>query len=251
MTDLKALNRCRLPENKVKYVVMSGKYKCIVDALGEFEVEVLPTVPVTDLDDRVNDHADMLFNYFGNKRGVIHKSQYRITEFINSLGLCITYGDELSREYPFDCRYNFLIADNNLIVGKKIKSKTLSKLSYDYNVLKVNQGYVACNIVSVAENAFITSDKSIYKLLSSIGSDCCLVSSNGISLPGYSCGFLGGCCGKISKDLMAFTGKLSLHPDFDVIKSFLRKYDVDILELSAMPLTDIGGIIPVIESGTL
>jgi hypothetical protein len=248
MTGIKALNNSRLPENKVKYVIMSGRYKGMVDTLGRFEVKVIPTTPTTDLDERVNDHADMLFNCFGNNRGVIHKSQYKIAELLNDLGLCITYGDELSQKYPFDCKYNFLIANNNLIVGKKVKSEILSKLSHRYNLVKVNQGYVACNVVSVAENAFITTDISIYTSLLSIGSDCCMVSSKGISLPGYDCGFIGGCCGKISKDVMAFTGKVSLHPDFNVIKSFLKKYDVDILELTSMPLTDIGGIIPVIES---
>lgn len=247
MADFKAINNCRLPGNKVKYVVMSPRYENIVDALVKFEVEVIPTTPTAYLDERVNDHADMLFNYFGNKRGVIHKSQKKIADFLNDMGFCIEYGDEISHEYPSDCKYNFLIANNNLIVGKRVKSKVLTELSDTYNIIKVSQGYVACNTVSVAEDAFITTDKSIFESLSSIGSDCLFVSSKGISLPGYNCGFLGGCCGKISKNIMAFTGKISLHSSFNAIKLFLNRHDVDILELTPMPLTDIGGIIPIIE----
>ena len=57
----------------------------------------------------------------------------------------------------------------------------------------------------------------------------------------------GGCCGKISKDILAFTGKLSLHRDCDRIKSFLRNYNIYSLELSNKPLTDVGSILPVIQ----
>ncbi len=79
------------------------------------------------------------------------------------------------------------------------------------------------------------------------GIDVLMVEQGDVRLYGYSYGFIGGCCGKISKDILAFTGKLILHRDCDRIKSFLRNYNIYSLELSNKPLTDVGSIFPVIQ----
>ena len=51
----------------------------------------------------------------------------------------------------------------------------------------------------------------------------------------------------IDNNLLAFTGKLNSHPDFELIRAFLYKYNVNYIELTEGPLIDIGGIIPVYE----
>lgn len=74
-----------------------------------------------------------------------------------------------------------------------------------------------------------------------------MLSKGQIKLSGYSYGFIGGCCGFIDKNLIAFNGKLSTYNDAGKIKNFLRKYNVNYVELTDKPLTDIGGIVPIFE----
>ena len=69
-----------------------------------------------------------------------------------------------------------------------------------------------------------------------------------ISLPGYDYGFIGGCCGKLSKNILAFTGKIESHPDYNNIKDFCRNYNVNVLSLTNDDLLDIGGILPIAET---
>ncbi len=64
-----------------------------------------------------------------------------------------------------------------------------------------------------------------------------------IRLPGYSYGFIGGCCGKLAPDMMAFTGKLDKHRDGTRIKAFLGDRGVRTLELLEGELLDVGGLI--------
>lgn len=74
-----------------------------------------------------------------------------------------------------------------------------------------------------------------------------MLSKGQIKLSGYSYGFIGGCCGFIDKSTLVFTGKIDSHTDSKKIKKFLDKYNVNALELTKNCLTDIGGIIPILE----
>ena len=74
-----------------------------------------------------------------------------------------------------------------------------------------------------------------------------LIRPGWIKLPGYNTGFLGGSCGKLSPDKLAFTGQLSSHPDGKAIRAFLEQRGVAAVELSHGPLVDTGGILPLKE----
>ena len=60
-------------------------------------------------------------------------------------------------------------------------------------------------------------------------------------------GFIGGCCGLIDKDLMLFNGNLKSHRNYNEINSFLSNYKIKVLSVGDYPLTDIGGILPLLE----
>ena len=75
-----------------------------------------------------------------------------------------------------------------------------------------------------------------------------LIQPGHIQLPGYDTGFLGGCCGKLAADKLAFTGQLDLHPDGQRIQSFLEQRGVTAVELTTGPLIDVGGIVPLMEN---
>ena len=66
-------------------------------------------------------------------------------------------------------------------------------------------------------------------------------------LPGYSYGFIGGSCFKLSRSVLAFTGTIDRHPDRGAIIGFLHDHGVEALYLRDEPAVDIGGIIPIFE----
>ena len=64
---------------------------------------------------------------------------------------------------------------------------------------------------------------------------------------GNTGGFLGGCCGLIDKNVVAFTGKLDSLECAAEIRAFLEKHCVQYIELTQNQMIDIGGILPLME----
>ena len=94
----------------------------------------------------------------------------------------------------------------------------------------------------MSKNAFITSDEGLFKVYKSNGIDTILVTKNGINLPEYDCGFIGGASAVLG-DFVCFFGAVSAHPDYEKIADFVSKHGKKIVELSDEILTDIGGCI--------
>jgi hypothetical protein len=65
-------------------------------------------------------------------------------------------------------------------------------------------------------------------------------------LPGHQYGFIGGASGKISENEILFFGDITAHQDYKKIAGFIEKHGCKIISLN-FPLTDFGGIIPIIE----
>ena len=68
-----------------------------------------------------------------------------------------------------------------------------------------------------------------------------------IELPGQNYGFIGGAGGKLAENLIAFTGDITTHPDYDKICGFCKNSGVDIYSLGKNVPIDIGSLLPVIE----
>lgn len=159
------------------------------------------------------------------------------------------YSEKISSPYPGEAALNVKRLDNCIVCNTKYVGKTIQvyAAANDLNLYHCNQGYVGCSSVLISSNAAMTDDESVYDTFRRIGLDCLMLSKGQIKLSGYSYGFIGGCCGFIDKNLIAFNGKLSAHNDAGKIKNFLRKYNVNYVELTDKPLTDIGGIVPIFE----
>ena len=109
------------------------------------------------------------------------------------------------------------------------------------------QGYTRCAAAIVDQNSVITADMGLSMVLKRAGLTVLEIQPGAIRLPGYPYGFIGGCCGLIAPNQLAFTGSLGFHPDSQKIKSFLQERGVQWIELTNEPLLDIGGIIPITE----
>lgn len=62
-----------------------------------------------------------------------------------------------------------------------------------------------------------------------------LVHEENVFLDGYDYGFLGGCCGLIDKNVVAFTGKLDSLECAAEIRAFLEKHCVQYIGADAKP----------------
>lgn len=159
------------------------------------------------------------------------------------------YTEKICSPYPGEAAINVKIIDNCIVCNSKYISTTILNHAVEKSMIlyHCNQGYVGCSSVLLSPNAAMTDDESLYDALRRIGLDCLKLSKGQIKLNGYSYGFIGGCCGFIGKNMIAFNGRLDTHDDAEKIKNFLNKYNVDYVELTEDVLTDIGGIVPIFE----
>jgi len=151
--------------------------------------------------------------------------------------------------YPNDVRLNCAIIGNKIICNiKTIANEVLEYAQANQlNVINVNQGYTKCSICAVNENSIITDDESIFAAAGNFFNDTLFISKGSIGLNGYGYGFIGGCCGKIDKNKIAFNGAIESHKDYKKIIDFLSRNSVECIELHNNPLYDIGGILPLCE----
>lgn len=155
--------------------------------------------------------------------------------------LCEDNFIKLSDKYPNDCVYNCATVGNTLVYGNPSIANRYGDLFE--RLIHVKQGYVKCSTVVLNENAVISSDRSIEKALGN-DFDVLYVTNNGIELNGYNCGFIGGACGVIEKNILFF-GDIKKHCDYRNIKSFSENHGFYLHSLTNGTLYDYGGIIPV------
>lgn len=244
MTEYSFVESPNLPETRVLHAVVSPQYGCVSEALIKNGIEPLFVTACESILEPVSLHADMLFSYLGGGRFVCEKSQQSLSKSLQSLGFINSGTVSLSQKYPHDVLLNNCLLGNNLICSENI---TPGIIKTGRNIINVKQGYAKCSCAVVDENSVITDDESIFSKLSKSGFDVLLVSKGSVKLHGFGYGFIGGCCGKIANDTLAFCGDITTHSDFLQIDAFLRERHVYPLSLFGGELIDIGSIIPVTE----
>lgn len=199
------------------------------------------------LDTPVASHADM--NVFTVGKTAVLSRLYAethpwIAEHLrDSCGLDVILSDgERKREYPFDVMLNVLVCANTAFSFEKYTCDEIKKLLFKEGIHHVNvrQGYSACSTLAFG-NSIITSDRSILSAARKAGADCLKISPGGITLPGYSEGFIGGASG-VCGDTVYFTGDVRLHKDGEKILRFIEKGGFKVKNLSNEILCDVGGI---------
>ena len=164
--------------------------------------------------------------------------------FINNL---FTFS-EPSEKYPNDCIYNVFSVNNRLFCGTKTPA-FISDLAAENGMpaVRFRQNYVKCSVLILDENSIITSDKAICEYFDSEGFNALYVTTEGIMLNGYSCGFIGGTGAMISKKDLVLFGSIGKYKDGLKIKSFCANIGIDICCLSNDGLYDYGGLLPLSE----
>jgi radical SAM superfamily enzyme len=190
----------------------------------------------------ISGHAD-IFMCMGDEGLVVAPGlPDEIKDKLSNAGIQIYTGhSNPGKVYPDSARYNAVVTPEYIIHNLKITNPAIFEAFPGRKHLHVNQGYTRCNLISLNDDIFITSDKGIEKVLIAEGKEVLYVDPQPIRLKGQKYGFFPGCCGVLNGELL-ISGSLSFHPDKERIEAFLRESGFRIRELYLGELTDVGGI---------
>ena len=239
-----------LPSSKVTVCAVSQTDRGVIAALKALQIRVIEITPNLLLPKPVNSHTDMLLHHAGKDK-IFVSGEFEYVKELRELGFVTEKTDkQFSDKYPDDIQLNIVNLNGMIFCNEKycVNNVTRYYKKEGYLFKNIAQGYSKCSTCIVNNKAVITSDDSIYNAALNSGIDVLKIRCGFIDLPGYDYGFIGGASGLIDKNLLAFTGNIKLHPDYEKIKLFTDFYEVDIISLTDNNLNDIGGIIPLMES---
>jgi len=242
-----------LPTSRVTHIILD-KNAPIEFIQNVIKLNIIPilSAKIENIMQSVSSHPDMQLHHIGKNTIICEPSVFNhYNMLLTSLGFKVISGfSRLNCNYPNDIAYNISRIGN--IVMHNISNTEGRILEYytnkNFRIIDTKQGYTKCATCIVAENAVITSDVGIAKQLMANGVDVLQINVGEISLSGMEYGFIGGTCGFIDKNLLAFCGKIENHSSYKEMKSFTDKYLVDIISLYDGELTDIGSVIPIMQA---
>lgn len=246
--------RPNLPQGRVSLAAVSGEYPEVLQALEKRGISCVATVPDPRLQAPTAYHADMQIFHLNENRIFVLKGERALRERLEAAGFIVAEtASEPSARYPDDVLCNALQISDKLLANLG----SVDPLIYNYiealglRTIHVNQGYTRCATAVVNDHAVITMDSGIYAAAQFMGMDALLIPERGISLNGYDYGFIGGCCGLIDTNTLAFTGALDSLDCAARVRCFLEKHQVRAVELTQNRMLDIGGILPLkVYAGT-
>lgn len=238
-----------LPFGDVSMAIIGEAYESIRTELQEIGIYVVTAGQNSPLDIPVRYHSDMICHYLGDGSIIVAQNETELADELKNRGFKVFFASKpLEKEYPKDTILNCARIGDKLLCGKSADSMIIEHARENgIKIIRVNQGYSRCSSCIIDEHALITSDPSIYEACIENGIDALNISKGNIQLNGYNYGFIGGATAKVKKDLLLTFGNVFLHPNAGEIIKFCSKYGVSVQPLSKGPLTDIGGIIPIME----
>jgi hypothetical protein len=225
-------------------LVSSEADKKYLSGLADFGT-VVPLPPLTSLPKPIASHADTLIASVSDEF-FVYKDYKESDKLFRALGLpCTVISAAAGNVYPFDATLNcFTVGDRLVCREKSVAPEILAfAKKRGYKTLNVRQGYAHCSCVPVGDG-ILTSDRGIFHAAEKAGIDAAFVRPAGISLPGYSGGFIGGTCGTVGR-IVVFFGDLRRIPDGEKAEDFIKSKGFDPYYLSDKPPVDYGGIISI------
>ncbi len=209
----------------------------------------IPYCKSTDLDflyTPVNTHPDMQIHFVDSNCAIAAPSAYEHYKKALPDNIDILKGtSDPDCTYPGDCAYNVAKMGRRIIGNLNyLDTKIMDYyLSHNYEFINVNQGYTKCNLCVIDENSAITEDEGLYRILSGYNINVLKIPVGTVSLSGFDNGFIGGASGFISKNTLAFCGKINNSLVYNNILNFVNSKNIDIIFLSSTNLQDYGSIL--------
>lgn len=231
-----------------KYAVISNAVDEICQKMTNFGYKLIYSDCVDEFISYERCHADMQCIKVQDKVFVLSQCK-KLKESIRKTGLDVhQIKSHISSKYPENIVLNTKIIEKNLIGKIDCLDKELVAYCVEkgYRLINVNQGYTACSIAAIGENAAITADSSIYNALKKHNIDVLKISDKNILLHNAKreeAGFIGGASVTLDKENILFFGNIKNHPDYKSIKDFCDIHGVTIHCIKNIELTDIGGCV--------
>lgn len=241
------LKKPNLPESRVTYMILSDINPDIIYELkNNYHISTIVPSPIKNISGSERYHADMAVCHLGENKFITEKNNTTMINILRKLGAEVVCSGNITERMPL---LNVCFIGNKVICRESATDSSVLEYCRKNNIriINVRQRYAGCSTAIINENAIITSDESIYIKCIENCIDVLKTDPSCIRLEGYNHGFIGGCCGLISKDVLAFSGDIKTHIDYLNIRSFLRDHSVQAVSLSKGELTDIGGLLPVME----
>jgi len=190
-------------------------------------------------------HTDMQITSLGNGKMVCAPElhSYYAGLLKNTNTEILAGNTVLTSNYPGDIAYNIIVAENSAIHNLKYTDPVILENIGNRTKINVSQGYCACTLCMLNENAFITSDRGIHATLIRTGVDVLLIDDSAVLLNGFDHGFFGGSSVMLSSNLLAVNGNIKKHTDCKKITEFCSGHGVEVQSLSDGDVTDIGSFI--------
>lgn len=216
-----------------------------LNTLKKLGYDVILCPPCKNLYEPVCGHPDMLVHIIDENNIIVHKDIDK--DFLNKLTkLNIHFSQSsLVEKYPYDIFLNAVNLENVFIHNIRYTDVNLLNLVKHKKLVNVKQGYTKCSTAIVNDHAIMTSDISIAKAVENENIDVLLLPPGDILLPGLNYGFIGGACGLIEKNLLAFYGDLKYYAFEKEVVSFLKKHKVEPVFLRKGKLIDRGSILTI------
>ena len=225
-----------------KYIIMSDEKPDINESIS-FTYNIIPTDTINELLPFERRHADMQCLRINDTFFVL-KEAVNLQNKLRSLGLnVITTEEDISSEYPKNVLLNAVYMKDKLYC----KIESIADIVKEYckkhgiKLINVKQGYTKCS-TAVLCKYFITADKGIFEVLTANGVEGLLIDSGDIGLDGVDYGFIGG-SSFFDNDTAYFTGDITQHKSYRLIKIFLIEKGIKMVSLCKNRIYDIGGFI--------
>ncbi len=197
----------------------------------------------------VASHPDMLL-FLGDHTLITDQVYYQLAkkeiDLACTKGLCsLTLTNEPPQaNYPGDIRFNAAQVGHYLFCHPMHTSPSVLAYAQTHTLtlIPIQQGYARCSLCPVGDRALITSDQGIAKAAKKHDLDVLLIHQGHVMLPGYSYGFIGGCCGSLGHRLF-FCGDPLLHPSGDAILAFVQAHGYEPITMPGLPLYDSGSLL--------
>ncbi len=149
---------------------------------------------------------------------------------------------EVGKIYPSTAHYNIVLTDKYLIHNTKYTDRKILDQNLNKTIINIKQAYTRCNLISLGDNSFITSDDGIFKTLHKLKFNVLNVSPLDVELPTFDHGFFGGVCG-VHNSKVFINGSLNYHREGEQIFDFITTLGYSIIELYDGKLNDGGSIL--------
>ena len=244
------IEKPNFPSKNITAAAVSSEAEDVISALESAKIAVIPINPNENLPTGIASHADLQLIHLGGNSVLTAGCSKQSTDMLEMFGFNLQNTEKQpDASYPDDCLINAQIIGRNIIINPDAADEKLLRFAEEnnYNIIAVKQGYAKCSTLAVCEDAIITADPGIAKILTQKEIEVLKIKEGGIYLRGYDTGFIGGCRGMVENKILGTSGSLKSIKDYDNIKDFLRNRNIYAENLGGKTLRDIGGILPLCE----